>query len=114
LINNVFISLNEDSLEQTSLTDAYLNDAEQALINAKTEFTYLWSLAELQKIGSQEERGRWQTQFAEITIDYALRVAWLSIAVKHKVLLNVLQQNNGHMPGLFIFGMGKLEFYLES
>ena len=108
LINNIFTSLNDKKFDQTGFDQNKLDQAEQVLIDAKTEFTYLWSLAELQKVGSQEERGRWQTTFAEVTIEYALRMAWLSVALKNKALLNIFEKHDGIIPGLFIFGMGKL------
>ena len=103
LIENIFTAL---SAEKFELKD--LEQAEQNLIKAKTEFTYLWSLAELEDINSQEQRGRWQTQFAEVTIDAALKIAWASVAQKNKILQAVLDEHQYTMPGLFIFGMGKL------
>lgn len=103
LIENIFAAL---SAEEFELKD--LEQAEQSLIKAKTEFTYLWSLAELEDINSQEQRGRWQTQFAEVTIDAALKIAWASVAQKNKILQAVLDEHQHTMPGLFIFGMGKL------
>jgi len=88
LIDAIFTSLNVSSFNGRDFDQDFLDQAEQKLVNSKTEFTYLWSLAELQKLISQEELGRLQTKFAELTIEYALAIAGL--------------------PGLFIFGMGKL------
>lgn len=85
--------------------DDYL---EQNLLNAKAQFALVWSLAELQNLGTSEQRGRWQTEFAEVSIDFALRLAWLKVGQKHKALAKLVSDSNGKMPGLFIFGMGKL------
>jgi len=82
--------------------------AEQNLIQAKQDFALTWSLAELEGVGSQAERGARQTEFAEATIDYALSLAWQKTATKQRGLIEVLQTNSFKLPGLFIFGMGKL------
>ncbi len=82
--------------------------AEQALVQAKHDFALVWSLAELQQIGTQAERGVWQTRFAEATIDYALSLAWQGTARKQRGLEDVLEANDYRLPGLFVFGMGKL------
>ena len=87
---------------------AYTHDAEQSLLQAKTDFTMAWSLAELQSVLSPEERGRLQTQFAEASIDYALRLAWVSVGSKQKVIANALEKAKGKLPGLFVFGTGKI------
>lgn len=93
-------------LEQCDLSD--LDAAEQTLIECKARFAFIWSLAELQRIGSPDERGRWQTQFAETSIHFALQCAWLGVARKHRALTAMVEQHHGVVPGLFIFGMGKL------
>ena len=108
LIDAIFTSLNVSSFNGRDFDQDFLDQAEQKLVNSKTEFTYLWSLAELQKLISQEELGRLQTKFAELTIEYALAIAWLSVAAKNKVLLQVYAEHGAGLPGLFIFGMGKL------
>ena len=81
---------------------------EQQFITLKAEFAFLWSLAELCGQGSFEQRGALQTQFAELTIDIALQVAWHAVAVKQKPLQGLLAEKGTPVNGLFIFGMGKL------
>ncbi|NND00055.1 MAG: hypothetical protein HKN85_07725, partial [Gammaproteobacteria bacterium] len=81
---------------------------EQQLIECKARFAYVWSLAEISGAGSYTERGQWLTKFADLTIDLALRAAWIEVARKNKTIQKALDQNPGGMPGLFIFGMGKL------
>jgi glutamate-ammonia-ligase adenylyltransferase len=88
-----------------------LDDAESVLLQAKSDFNYVWSIAELSNVLTQPQLGRWQTQFAEITISFALRLAWLKIAPKHKAITQLVLDANGDVPGLFIFGMGKLGGY---
>ena len=83
-------------------------DIEQLLIEFKARFSFTWSITEMRKEGEFAERGKLQTCFAELTIDLALRAAWQEVALKHKVLDKILKTNSGQMPGLFIFGMGKL------
>ena len=95
-------------LGSTDFSSISLDDAEQRLVESKSAFAYLWSLAELEKVGSQEERGRWQTRFSETTIDYALDVSWRVVGQKQKTIPAILKANQGKVPGLFIFGMGKL------
>lgn len=85
-----------------------LGDAESILLNAKTDFAFAWCLAELSELAPQPELGRWQTRFAEVSIDFGLRLAWLSIAAKHKVIQNIIYESAGQVSGLFVFGMGKL------
>jgi len=85
-----------------------LSAAESALIQYKTDFNYVWSLAELSRLHSQPELGAWQTRFAEVSIGFALRLAWLTIAPKQKAITTMVQDCLGRVPGLFVFGMGKL------
>jgi len=85
-----------------------LDHAQTILLNAKADFSFAWCLAELQDLISQAESGCWQTRFAELSIDFALRLAWLNVARKHKVIQNLIVNCDGQVPGLFIFGMGKL------
>ena len=113
LIDQIFKSINDFQIDDSQINDSQLNeqalqDAEQELIKFKAEFSYLWCLAELQNINTQQQRGYWQTLFAELTIELALSIAWASIASKNKALEGLLKQHDGVMPGLFIFGMGKL------
>ncbi len=85
-----------------------LEAAQSFLLDAKTDFNYLWSLAEISRALDQPELGRWQTKFAEITISFALRLSWLIIAPKHKAISEQLISSQGAVAGLFVFGMGKL------
>jgi len=95
-----------DSLIESEIDDLELN--EQKLLQAKTDFSFAWSIAELTKQGSQEERGVLQTRFAEASIDFALRWSWLKVGVKQKAVQSFAIETLGRVPGLFIFGMGKL------
>jgi glutamate-ammonia-ligase adenylyltransferase len=99
-----------DSLnESLDCADEKLFDsAEDKLLQAKVDFTLLWSLAELQSVATARQRGIWQTQFAQCSIDYALRLAWLAVAKKNRAIAKQVEQTNGDVAGLFIFGMGKL------
>lgn len=97
------------ALERYRIDD--INQAEAFLLDCKSRFALAWSLAELCSYGERSERGRWQTTFAETTIDFALRIAWLSIAAKHKAIAKIVRDAEGRLPGQFIFGMGKLGGY---
>lgn len=88
-----------------------LDNAESILLQAKSDFNYVWSIAEISGSLSQPQLGGWQTQFAEVTISFALRLAWLKIAPKHKAITQLVLDTHGDVPGLFIFGMGKLGGY---
>jgi len=88
-----------------------LENAEQFLIQAKTDFAFIWSLVELNSIEDHQQRGRLQTRFSEATIKLALRIAWCSVIDKHRELRKVPQFVDGTVTGLFIFGMGKLGGY---
>ena len=88
-----------------------LGDAQSVLLQSKSDFNYVWSLAEVSRCLSQPALGRWQTQFAEVTIEYALKLAWLTIAPKHKAITDTVVESGGNVAGLFIFGMGKLGGY---
>ena len=85
-----------------------LERAESVLLQAKSDFNYTWAIAALSSSLAQPQLGRWQTQFAEVTISFALKLAWLKIAPKHKAITQSVVDVNGDVPGLFIFGMGKL------
>ena len=108
LIDQIFKAIKDFQINDFQVDSQALQDAERELIKFKAEFSYLWCLAELQNINTQQQRGYWQTLFAELTIELALSIAWASIASKNKALEGVLKQHDGIMPGLFIFGMGKL------
>lgn len=108
-LSSIISSLRDDPVVapfETSLSDPV--DSEAILLQSKADFAFAWSLAELQNELSAEQRGQLQTQFAEVSIDYALRIAWRAIAAKHKVIENALNNSDGYLPGLFVFGMGKL------
>jgi len=81
---------------------------EQRLIRAKQTFAFCWCLAELQQVGSHYQRGEWQTRFAEASTNFALSLAWQKIALKQKSVSPVIEANDYMLPGLFVFGMGKL------
>ena len=111
------VSLAKDPLTQldklcaqisTTSNDLEYHEIERILIDSKAKFSFIWSLAEFANVGSVEQRGQWQTRFAEVTTDLALRCAWTLIAAKHKSLQQTVQQSAGKVAGLFIFGMGKL------
>ncbi len=85
-----------------------LDATEQRLVEINQEFSYLWCLTELQGVGSQHQRGGLQTRFAEVSIQFALGLAWQRLANKQKLLGPILENNAYSVPGLFIFGMGKL------
>jgi len=88
-----------------------LDAAQSVLIQAKHDFNYVWSLAEVSRNLSQPVLGRWQTRFAETTIEFALKLAWLTIAPKYKAIAQNVIDSGGNVAGLFIFGMGKLGGY---
>lgn len=96
--------------DQIADTPTHLDyqEVERVLIDTKARFAFVWSLAEFSKAGSAEQRGQWQTRFAEVTTDLALSVAWMTIALKHKSLAQMVHNSSGIVPGLFVFGMGKL------
>jgi len=98
-----------DALESPELDD--LERSEQILLQAKVDFCCVWSVAELSRLLSQPELGRWQSLFAEASINYALKLAWLKVGPKHRVLSQQIIELEGDIPGLFIFGMGKLGGY---
>ena len=100
-----------ETFELSSTAEPGLIDAEQFLIQAKTDFAFIWSLVELNSIEDHQRRGRLQTRFAEATIQLALRIAWCSAMEKHRELSKVPQFADGIVTGLFIFGMGKLGGY---
>ncbi len=95
-----------DSLNVSLFND--LQAAELQLIDAKRRFVLAWCKAELDDLGSQHQRGELQTRFAEVSIQFALSLAWQRLATKQKHLIKPLQQNQFVLPGLFVFGMGKL------
>ncbi|MEM7359235.1 MAG: hypothetical protein AAF431_09070 [Pseudomonadota bacterium] len=89
-------------------TQAGLESVTQALIETKARFAFYWSLADLSDEGGFSERGAWQTRFAELTIDIALKCAWQQIGLKQVAVSRALAEHPDGIPGLFVFGMGKL------
>lgn len=108
-LSNICDSLQEYAFDKLSIDD--LEATERFLLQAKSDFNYVWSLTEVSRALSQPELGRLQTQFAEATIDFALKLAWLTVAPKHKTITQNVLDLGGHVPGLFVFGMGKLGGY---
>lgn len=84
---------------------------EQALVSAKARFSFYWAIAELSQFGRYSEQGKWQTEFAEITIDLAIKTAWYVVANKNRALLTVIEQQGVPVAGFFVLGMGKLGGY---
>jgi glutamate-ammonia-ligase adenylyltransferase len=84
------------------------SEFESLLIETKAKFAYHWSLIELADAGTFAERGAFQTRFAELSIDLALQWSWQLLGTKQPAVQRVLEANNGEMPGMFLFGMGKL------
>lgn len=78
------------------------------LLVIKSKFAFYWALADLHDNGTFAERGRWQTRFADLTVQIALAACWQAVAKKHPRIKLTLAEHNGDMPGLFILGLGKL------
>ena len=95
-----------DSLKPQPFDD--LDAQEQVLIQRKKEFSYYWSLAELQELANQQQRGQWQTEFAQASIHFALSISIQHIAIKNKSVSQAMRESDCLLPGLFVFGMGKL------
>lgn len=55
------------------------------------------------KFDNFDDMGRVWTQFADATIDRALKLAWAEAAKRHRLALPA-----GKIPGLFVLGLGKL------
>jgi len=100
----------QQSYDQLAAMDVSgdIGKSEQQLIESKARFAFFWSIAEYQQTGSYAERGGWLTRFSELSIDVALQCAWYHVGLKQPAVAKALSANGGRMPGLFIFGMGKL------
>ena len=100
----------EKLCDQIASTSAHLDyhGIERTLIDSKARFAFIWSLAEFSGTGTAAQRGQWQARFAEVTTDLALGAAWMAIALKHTSLGQLIRKDSAKVPGLFIFGMGKL------
>lgn len=81
---------------------------EQALLQAKIDYFFLWSTIELGNMLSPAKRGELWTEFADCSIDFALRLAWQTVAIKEKSLVTIVADTQARVPGLMILGMGKL------
>ena len=89
------------------IEDEDLAAAELRLVQAKSQFNWLWCQSELGELFSPGEGGLFQAMFADVSIDFALRLGWRRIAQRHVAIAKQLGAD-GSLPGLFIFGMGKL------
>ena len=104
-----FQSLLETLIEKVNsyaVINVPAQESQDFLATAKCQFAYLWSIAQLRKYLTFEQLGCFQSQFADATIDCALRAAWYSDDLKsiHKHL----PDEEGGVPGLFLLGLGKL------
>lgn len=97
-------------LEQLASLDvsADFQLSERALADSKAKFAYCWALLELEQGLDYRQRGQWLCRYADLTIDVALRCAWHQLARKHAAIAKALQEYPAGMPGLFVFGLGKL------
>jgi len=75
----------------------------QDLQDLKDLFALNWSLATLAKASSFETLSKLQSQFAAVTINTALRLAWQETAKRFRLKLP-----KGDVAGLFVLGLGKL------
>ena len=73
----------------------------------KALFGYRWAIARIQNGISDVDLGRYQTEFAEATIDRALQAAWCDTSIR-RTLLEPYRNNAERVPGLFVLGLGKL------
>lgn len=96
-----------DQLAGLDVLDDF-QSSERALAQSKANFAYCWALLELEQVLDYQQRGQWLCRYADLTIDVALRCAWHELARKHAAVAKALHENPEGMPGLFVFGMGKL------
>ncbi|RBP49116.1 hypothetical protein [Arenicella xantha] len=82
--------------------------SEQVLLQAKIDYSFLWANLELQQFGTAAQRGKLWTEFADCTIEFALRLAWQIVARKEKSVAAKVVEYEGRVPGLVVLGMGKL------
>lgn len=85
-----------------------LDDAEAFLITQKRHFVLYWAACCFNGALSQPELGDWQARFAEQSIEFALRYGCRKVAAKQAALQKHLTPDQPYLPGLFVFGMGKL------
>jgi len=93
----------QDALNALELLDPTDSGAPQKLLELKQRFALGWSFLSLNNTLDFKSLGRLQSQFAALSIDAALQIAWQIEA--HSLKLKNLPQN---VPGLFILGLGKL------
>ena len=77
------------------------------LRSLKAQFAYRWATARLKKSIAAEILGQLQTEFAQATINTALKAAWADKQFDRVVPPNK-REPDGSVPGLFILGLGKL------
>lgn len=95
-----------DAVKQAWLSE--LGETDQIkthLRELKSRFTLLWSIAELGNQISFDKLGRFQSRFADASIELALSAAWAS---KDFNKLIDTRKVKGIAPGVFILGLGKL------
>lgn len=86
-----------------------LSNTEQVtryLVDSKRQFALYWAQAQLTDSVDFVELGRLQSEFADATIDLALRAAWHSPELKQ--VTKFLPAITEPVPGLFVLGLGKL------
>ena len=86
-----------------------LADAEalrRFLLERKANFVICWAVADLSEAASTEQLGSLQTQFAEWSVELALRAAWQ--LPEHRKLFSDIAESTQALPGLFVLGLGKL------
>ena len=82
----------------------------QNLRRLKSCFAYFWSVARLYEQRDAGELSRFQTRFADASIDQALRLVCVETPFASMLKTRVRGEANldGNWPGLFILGLGKL------
>ena len=83
--------------------DAKLAQTPQDLQEAKDRFALTWSIVTTRSTLSFEQLSEFQSQFAAISIDAALKLAWAETAKRYRFKLP-----DGNVAGLFVLGLGKL------
>ena len=91
------------ALESISLIDPQSPTAPETLLKLKERFALAWSEKALCTKTDFKTLGLLQSKFADLSIDMALQIAW---NIETKPLK--LPKHSGHLPGLFILGLGKL------
>ncbi|MEP1229996.1 MAG: hypothetical protein ABJG88_04920, partial [Litorimonas sp.] len=75
----------------------------QDLQELKDKFALYWSMATLHSGHNFEQLSEFQSEFAVVSINTALRLAWAETAKRYRLKLP-----KGTIAGLFILGLGKL------